>query len=398
MQTRALLPFLATWRWLRNGSGPDAPVVARPASPDTSTSSQSVVKKRKLALLSSDEEDTPPKKNRAAGGSRPKPRISKAKDDELALSDEDDPPPPKKFPRKSAAPVFLPSDDDNHDEEFVVNSGDEELAPKKPAAKAKAGPSKANGEAAANGKGEEKEQEKEEAPKEKFKAAKLADPAAPGSKAVPDGAPKCLAGLSFVLTSELSSFSSRRGRRYREALRRQCCRAALFEDELLRARRRRRALEAQRDQEHGIADRSRASAVRACIRIHAWTPDVHGDPVALRARRPRACPVRTTCTYCPYACRDHLHLYIHVSIHALAPSLAVRAPPILYVGGSTPPPLVFPAPLVGCVVALSVPTFGLPRTVGTHHAHLYKVAERAHQAQRAETLAHDEEQTVSSAA
>ncbi|KAF7775848.1 hypothetical protein Agabi119p4_4241 [Agaricus bisporus var. burnettii] len=40
-----------------------------------------------------------------------------------------------------------------------------------------------------------------------IKAAKLAGPSAPGSKQVPDGAPNCLLGLSFVFTGELSSFS-----------------------------------------------------------------------------------------------------------------------------------------------------------------------------------------------
>ncbi|KAJ7446899.1 replication factor RFC1 C terminal domain-containing protein [Mycena galericulata] len=211
-----------------------APSVVTPM--DVDSDEQPVVKKRKLAsaLLSSDEEATPPKKKPAAGGSRPKPRLSKAKDDDFALSDEDDAPPPKKIARRTAAPVFLSSDDDDDDDEppkkkpaakakprpskskkddeFVVSSGDEEPAPKKPAVRAKAGPSKANEKAAANGKGKEKEQEKEEAPKEKFnwaasRAAKLAGPAAPGSKAVPDGAPNCLAGLSFVFTGELSSFS-----------------------------------------------------------------------------------------------------------------------------------------------------------------------------------------------
>ncbi|KAG6892127.1 hypothetical protein C0993_004764, partial [Termitomyces sp. T159_Od127] len=39
------------------------------------------------------------------------------------------------------------------------------------------------------------------------KAAKLAGPVAHGSKQVPDGAPNALAGLSFVFTGELSSFS-----------------------------------------------------------------------------------------------------------------------------------------------------------------------------------------------
>jgi replication factor C subunit 1 len=35
----------------------------------------------------------------------------------------------------------------------------------------------------------------------------MAGPSAPGSKAVPDGAHDCLAGLTFVFTGELSSFS-----------------------------------------------------------------------------------------------------------------------------------------------------------------------------------------------
>ncbi|KAG6878673.1 hypothetical protein C0992_007687 [Termitomyces sp. T32_za158] len=56
-----------------------------------------------------------------------------------------------------------------------------------------------------------KEKEKQE-PKAKYdwaaaKAAKLAGPVAHGSKQVPDGAPNALAGLSFVFTGELSSFS-----------------------------------------------------------------------------------------------------------------------------------------------------------------------------------------------
>ncbi|KAJ7429790.1 hypothetical protein B0H11DRAFT_1944230 [Mycena galericulata] len=326
-------------------------------------------------------------------GSRPKPRISKAKDDELALSDEDDPPPPKKFPPQERSARFLPSDDDNH-----------ESPKKKPAAKpspsqrkrgirrelgrrgarsqeacrqGKAGPSKANGEAAANGKGEEKEQEKEEAPKEKFKcvhivqlyvrswaasrAAKLADPAAPGSKAVPDGAPKCLAGLSFVLTSELSSFSSRRGRRYREALRRYI---KIFHSSVV-------GQPSSKTSYFVLGDDAGPSKLNAIKNTGLQT-------VRARVRFGRAYAFtlgRRMCTGTRWHC---------------APVGPARAP--------TPPPLVFPAPLVGCVVALSVPTFGLPRTVGTHHAHLYKVAERAHQAQRAETLAHDEEQTVSSAA
>ncbi|KAF8624173.1 hypothetical protein AX15_006010 [Amanita polypyramis BW_CC] len=40
-----------------------------------------------------------------------------------------------------------------------------------------------------------------------LKAAKMAPPPAHGSKAVPEGEPNCLAGLTFVFTGELSSFS-----------------------------------------------------------------------------------------------------------------------------------------------------------------------------------------------
>ncbi|KXN91146.1 Replication factor C subunit 1 [Leucoagaricus sp. SymC.cos] len=61
-----------------------------------------------------------------------------------------------------------------------------------------------------------KEKKKVEEPKPKpaakpnwaaIKAAKRAGPSAPGSKEVPNGAPDCLLGLSFVFTGELSGFS-----------------------------------------------------------------------------------------------------------------------------------------------------------------------------------------------
>ena len=41
-----------------------------------------------------------------------------------------------------------------------------------------------------------------------MKAARMAGPGAPGSKAIPEPlSPDCLAGLSFVFTGELSSLS-----------------------------------------------------------------------------------------------------------------------------------------------------------------------------------------------
>ncbi|KAJ7429158.1 hypothetical protein B0H11DRAFT_1769461, partial [Mycena galericulata] len=137
---------------------------------------------------------------------------------------------------------------------------------------------------------------------------------------------------------------------------------------------------------HGLVARSRASAVRACTRIHARMPDVHGDPAALRfrasSRRSRARSVRTVCTYCPSGRRVHIHihLHIHASIHALAPSLIVRALQILYVGGSTPTPL-FSPPSSSAVSSRCPPHLRPP----------------ARCAPGAETLAHDEEQTSSAA-
>ncbi|KAJ7123060.1 replication factor RFC1 C terminal domain-containing protein [Mycena epipterygia] len=211
-----------------------APVL-KPMDVDSDDAPVSKKRKKVTALLSSDEdeEDTPPPKKKAVVV---KPRLSKAKDDAFVLSDDDEVP-RKKTARKSATKLLLSTDDDDDDEppkkkpvaggskpkprlskskkddDFIAASDDEdEPAPKKSTAKAKAGssklPDKTKGKAVANG----KDKSKEETPKDKFnwaaaKAAKIAGPAAPGSKDVPDGAPDCLAGLAFVFTGELSSFS-----------------------------------------------------------------------------------------------------------------------------------------------------------------------------------------------
>ncbi|KAK7061194.1 replication factor C subunit 1 [Favolaschia claudopus] len=214
-----------------------------------------VAKKRKkpTALLSSeddDEEDSPPKKKPAAGSSKPKakPRLSKSKDDDdaFSVSDEEEdekPPPPKKSGRKSTTskPLFLSSDDEDEEEEdepqkkrasasgskskprlskskkdddFIVSDDDEDEKPAPKKAAPKAGPSKsANkgaGAATSNGKGKEKAKEEPAKPKFNYAAvakARAAGPVAPGSKEVPNGEENCLAGLSFVFTGELSSFS-----------------------------------------------------------------------------------------------------------------------------------------------------------------------------------------------
>ncbi|KAG6874152.1 hypothetical protein C0995_005570 [Termitomyces sp. Mi166 len=110
------------------------------------------------------------------------------------------------------------------DEEFIVDSDDSQVeslncenvsvmnGQKSRAAAAKPKPKpKAKTEDPPTTSIKGKEKAKQE-PKAKFdwtaaKAAKLAGPVAHGSKQVPDGAPNALAGLSFVFTGELSSFS-----------------------------------------------------------------------------------------------------------------------------------------------------------------------------------------------
>jgi replication factor C subunit 1 len=113
------------------------------------------------------------------------------------------------------------------DDDFIASSDDEKPAAKETASKAKVGPSKVpdKPKAAASGKGKEKAKEEPTEPKYKYvllllfslilfiiswaaaRAAKRAGPTAPGSKDILDGALEYLAGLSFVFTGELSSFS-----------------------------------------------------------------------------------------------------------------------------------------------------------------------------------------------
>ncbi|KAJ7499567.1 replication factor RFC1 C terminal domain-containing protein [Mycena latifolia] len=225
-------------------SGPRKSTSSVVPSVDIDSDDEPAPRKRKkaTALLSSDDEDTPPKKKPTAGASKPKPRLSKTKDEAkfVPSSDDDEAPPPKKLSRKTSTPLLLSSDDEedappkkkapvaggsklkprlskskkdmNKDDEFIVSSDDDEPAPKKSAAKAKAGPSKIPDKATGKGTANGKEKSKEDPAKAKFdwvkaQAAKRAGPVAPGSKDVPDGAPNCLAGLTFVFTGELSSFS-----------------------------------------------------------------------------------------------------------------------------------------------------------------------------------------------
>ncbi|KAF8185193.1 purine nucleotide binding protein [Pholiota molesta] len=113
------------------------------------------------------------------------------------------------------------SEDADNDDNFIVDDDEEDVKPKKKRPPPKKAPaaSSANAEKAKPAKAssskekiEDTKAEVKEPAKPKFnwaakKAALAAGPVAHGSKEVPDGAPDALAGLSFVFTGELSSFS-----------------------------------------------------------------------------------------------------------------------------------------------------------------------------------------------
>ncbi|KAF8075799.1 replication factor RFC1 C terminal domain-containing protein [Lyophyllum atratum] len=165
--------------------------------------------KAKVAiLLSSDSEDEPaksPKKKRTSAAPKPaatkaKPRTSEAKKPRASTSKG----------KSKKDDDFIVESDEGSDMESPSSGADELLVSKAPAKKApKRAPAKAKVEDKHPTNGKEKEKGP---PKQKFdwaaaKAAKLATPVAHGTKEVPDGAPDALAGLSFVFTGELSSFS-----------------------------------------------------------------------------------------------------------------------------------------------------------------------------------------------
>ncbi|KAF7433765.1 hypothetical protein PC9H_005730 [Pleurotus ostreatus] len=191
--------------------------------------------KRPKAILSSDDDDDdeikpPPTKKKATARAPPKPTTATSKssdDDDIVkppptkkkatarapttsrLSDEEDEeakPPPTK---KKAAPKPRQSIAKSKDTDDYEDTPDDKLVTKKAAPLAK--PSKATTKAPTQP--STKQEDADEPPKKKpnwyaMKAAKLAGPSAPGSKQVPEAASEdCLAGLCFVFTGELSSFS-----------------------------------------------------------------------------------------------------------------------------------------------------------------------------------------------
>ncbi|PPQ72055.1 LOW QUALITY PROTEIN: hypothetical protein CVT26_006737 [Gymnopilus dilepis] len=175
--------------------------------------------KRKSHVIESDddeEENSPPKKKSAvstskSSGPKPRPSLNKVK--------------PKKRTDDDDYDMEPPDDEQSSDGDFVDDEDDFDLKPKPRRAPATKSSSKktpnANPSKSKTNKGDLDTPTKKSTDdsKDQLKgppkpvnwaakqAARIAGPVAPGSKAVPDGAPDALAGLSMVFTGELSSFS-----------------------------------------------------------------------------------------------------------------------------------------------------------------------------------------------
>ncbi|THH06057.1 hypothetical protein EW145_g4345 [Phellinidium pouzarii] len=184
--------------------------------------SRSISTKRKAVPVSSDEDDeekkkSPPKKKQAAtprsSNALPANSTPRARARIISSDEEEEKTEKKEFPKmkqvatpkaapktKEKAPT-RPRQSISKSRKRKVDDGDYE---------------KTNGDVNSDKKGKSKAKESaklavEEGSKKfnwaAMRAARMAGPSAPGSKSVPDGAPNCLAGLSFVFTGELSSFA-----------------------------------------------------------------------------------------------------------------------------------------------------------------------------------------------
>ncbi|WVQ80305.1 hypothetical protein IAT38_002410 [Cryptococcus sp. DSM 104549] len=212
---------------------------SKPPTPKAKPTATGATKRKALVIASDDDED---------GDEEVKPRAAKRqslggvkKPNYVESSDEEDEGAKWKGKGKAVAPAgkgkgkdkaFSPMDvDDEFDDldfGFDVAQIDDEPAPKvkaKPAVKAKEAPAPVvqkpapapaavkkspAKKPAAPAKKEKEEPADGEEKKPAFNwraaaAAKAAGPKAPGSKDIPEGAPDCLAGLTFVFTGELES-------------------------------------------------------------------------------------------------------------------------------------------------------------------------------------------------
>ncbi|OBZ65493.1 Replication factor C subunit 1 [Grifola frondosa] len=183
---------------------------------------QSLKRKKPAVLISSDDEDqdikkvSPPKKKHAvsvastskATGSpaKPKPKAKEVRSRRASTSTK----------KKTNDDDFVVSDNDE-DEDFEMSEDDDDVKEKgkskRPAKKSAIKHEIAKSASKARPHAKVEDVDVEDKPKAEFnwaaaKAARAAGPIASGSKEVPEPAdPNCLAGLSFVFTGELSSFS-----------------------------------------------------------------------------------------------------------------------------------------------------------------------------------------------
>ncbi|OCF36183.1 replication factor C subunit 1 [Kwoniella heveanensis BCC8398] len=218
-----------------------SPKILTPTSRSKPSSAAAASSKRKALVDSESEEEEaeiikPAKKRQSIAGTGArasatttttttnrggkKPSYAESESDSESLSEEDVKPKSKAKPtsKKKKSPSPMDVDVDSEPEDDFIDDDEDDLPNK---AKSKAKPKAASAKkpppakkAGSTGK-EAKKEEPEDGVVEKKKpsnpnwraaaAARSAGPKNPGSKEIPEGAPDCLAGLTFVFTGELES-------------------------------------------------------------------------------------------------------------------------------------------------------------------------------------------------
>ncbi|WWC66667.1 uncharacterized protein I206_100571 [Kwoniella pini CBS 10737] len=214
---------------------PAPPNKNKPPTPKSkSAASTSTSSKRKILIGSEEEEEAledvkPAKKRQSIGGglSRPAAKKSAYVDESESESEEEKPkkannkakPSAKK--EKSVSPMDVDESDESDEDDFIDDDEDDKPYKGKTKAKPKAPPKKTTPakKPAPPPKASKKEEAKETEPKVEEKkpapnnnwraaaAARASGPKNPGSREIPEGAPDCLAGLTFVFTGEMESLS-----------------------------------------------------------------------------------------------------------------------------------------------------------------------------------------------
>ncbi|WRT63728.1 uncharacterized protein IL334_000651 [Kwoniella shivajii] len=197
---------------------------AKPPTPKSKPAS-TASSKRKVIKDSSDEEELedikPAKKRQSlAGGLSRATGKKSAYVEESDSSEEEVKPKPKIRAKKekSVTPMDVDESESSDGDDFIDDDEDDLPKKSKSKAKPKAPPAKKPTPAkkpAPAAKAAKKELDEDEEKKEEKKpanpnwraaaAARAAGPKNPGSKEIPEGAPDCLAGLTFVFTGELDS-------------------------------------------------------------------------------------------------------------------------------------------------------------------------------------------------